>query len=350
MRRWLLPLAFLNFTMEYKDTLNLPRTDFAMKADLVAREPERLKKWEAAQLYEKIQASRATAEKFVLHDGPPFANGDVHVGTALNKILKDIVVKYKTLRGFSAPYIPGWDCHGLPIEFKVSQEMRKGRTGDSPVLAGDPPASFDAATIRKACDAYARKFIDIQRTQFKRLGVLGDWENPFLTLNKEYEADELRLFADIVEKGFVYRGKKPVYWSIPCRTALAEAEVEYADHVSQSVFVKFPVKRRDKEFVVIWTTTPWTLPANLAIAVKPELTYVRVKAPNGETWILAEGLVERVGQASGVELVVQQKVHVDELERLVTRHPFIERDSPIVFSPYVTLEQGTGLVHTAPGH
>ena len=203
--------------MEYKNTLNLPRTDFAMKADLVTREPERLKKWEAAKLYEKIQAAaRNGAEKFVLHDGPPFANGDVHIGTALNKILKDIIVKYKTLRGFSAPYIPGWDCHGLPIEFKVSQEMRK---------AGDTNA--DAATIRKACDAYARKFIDLQRTQFKRLGVLGDWENPYLTLNKEYEADELRLFADIVAKGFVYRGKKPVYWSIPCRTALAEAEVEY---------------------------------------------------------------------------------------------------------------------------
>jgi len=185
--------------MEYKDTLNLPRTDFAMRADLVTREPVRLKKWEAANLYAKIQASRESAGKFVLHDGPPFANGDVHVGTALNKILKDIIVKYKTLRGFSAPYIPGWDCHGLPIEFKVSQDMRK---------AGD--TSADASTIRKACEVYARKYIDIQRTQFKRLGVLGDWENPYLTLNKEYEADELRLFADIVAKGFVYRGKKPV--------------------------------------------------------------------------------------------------------------------------------------------
>ena len=180
---------------DYKNTLNLPRTDFPMKADLVTREPERLKQWEEANLYEKIQASRANAEKFVLHDGPPFANGDVHVGTALNKILKDIIIKYQTLRGKSAPYIPGWDCHGLPIEFKVSQDMRK---------AGD--TSADPATIRKACDAYARKFIDIQRTQFKRLGVLGDWQNPYLTLNKEYEADELRLFADIVAKGFVYRG------------------------------------------------------------------------------------------------------------------------------------------------
>src|SRR5215469_13082190 len=179
--------------MDYKDTLNLPRTDFPMKAELTAREPDRLKKWDAAQLYEKIQEARAGKEKFVLHDGPPFANGDVHIGTALNKILKDIIIKYKTLRGFNAPYIPGWDCHGLPIEFKVSQEMRKAQAG------GQQSDTSLPADIRKACDAYARKYIDLQRTQFKRLGVLGDWDNPYLTLNKEYEADELRLFADIVE-------------------------------------------------------------------------------------------------------------------------------------------------------
>src|ERR1700749_404110 len=241
--------------MDYKNTLNLPQTGFAMKADLVAREPQRLAQWEKAGLYGQIQARPARAGKFVLHDGPPFANGDVHIGTALNKILKDIIIKYQTLRGKSAPYIPGWDCHGLPIEFKVTQEMRK---------AGD--ASADAATIRKACETYARKYIDIQRTQFKRLGVLGDWENPYLTLNKEYEADELRMFADIVEKGFVYRAKKPVYWCAVCGTALAEAEVEYADHVSQSVFAKFPVLGKANTFVLIWTTTPWTLPANLAVA------------------------------------------------------------------------------------
>jgi isoleucyl-tRNA synthetase len=325
--------------VNYKETLNLPQTDFPMKANLPAREPEMLARWDSTGLYEKIMAARAGAPLFVLHDGPPFANGDVHIGHVLNKTLKDVVVKYKAMSGFCAPYVPGWDCHGLPIEFKVTQEMRK---------AGNTTA--DAATIRQACDAYARKYIDIQRTQFKRLGVLGDWEHPYLTLNKEYEADELRLFADIVEQGFVYRGKKPIYWCATCRTALAEAEVEYADHVSPSVYVKFPVKGREKEFAVIWTTTPWTLPANLAIAVKPDLTYVRVKAPNGETWILAEGLVERVAAASGVELVVQQKVAIEELEKLVTRHPFVERDSPVVLSPYVTLEQGTGLVHTAPGH
>src|SRR6266496_1562140 len=188
--------------MDYKDTLNLPRTDFAMKADLVTREPQRLAAWQQARLYERIQTARAGSEKFVLHDGPTFANGDVHVGNALNKILKDIIVKYKALRGYCAPYVPGWDCHGLPIEFKVSQDMRKE--------SGASSAALDAATIRKACEAYARRYIDLQREQFKRLGILGDWDNPYLTLNKEYEADELRLFADIVQQGFVYRGKKPV--------------------------------------------------------------------------------------------------------------------------------------------
>ena len=272
---------------DYKNTLNLPRTGFPMKADLVAREPERLQKWQSTDLYAKIRLSRAQSAKFVLHDGPPFANGDVHIGTALNKILKDIIIKYKTLRGFSAPYIPGWDCHGLPIEFKVSQEMRK---------AGD--ASADAATIRRACEAYARKFIDIQRAQFKRLGILGDWDNPYLTLNKEYEADELRLFADIVAQGFVYRGKKPVYWSIPCRTALAEAEVEYHDHVSQSVYVKFPVVGRENTFIIIWTTTPWTLPANLAIAYHKDFQYV-IATVGGENHIVFRGLLPAVAEKCG---------------------------------------------------
>lgn len=326
--------------MEYKDTLNLPRTDFAMKADLVTREPERLKKWEAAKLYEKIQAARGGAEKFVLHDGPPFANGDVHIGTALNKILKDIIIKYKTLRGFSAPYIPGWDCHGLPIEFKVSQEMRK---------AGDTAA--DAATIRKACDAYARKFIDIQRTQFKRLGVLGDWENPYLTLNKEYEADELRLFADIVEKGFVYRGKKPVYWSIPCRTALAEAEVEYADHVSQSVFVKFPVIGRPGVNIVIWTTTPWTLPANLAVAYNSTFSYSLVQVGE-EQFIVSAMLLSTVAQKCNWEnYQIVRSLTGDEIGQLEYQHPFCKRTGKLLAGDnFVTNDTGTGFVHVAPGH
>src|ERR1035437_4292649 len=323
---------------DYKDTLNLPRTDFAMKADLVTREPERFKKWESAKLYEKIQASRAGKDKFVLHDGPPFANGDVHIGTALNKILKDIIVKYKTLRGFSAPYVPGWDCHGLPIEFKVSQDMRK---------AGD--TSADPATIRQACDAYARKYIDLQRGQFKRLGVLGDWENPYLTLNKEYEADELRLFADIVAKGFVYRGKKPVDWSIPCRTALAEAEDEYADHVSQSVFVKFPVVGQPNTFIVIWTTTPWTLPANLAVAYNKDFQYVKVVV-GGEIYILFRGLLLVVAQKCGWTECLEQPVNPDELAKLQYQHPFCNRTGKLFAAEFVTSDTGTGFVHIAPGH
>jgi isoleucyl-tRNA synthetase len=324
--------------MEYKDTLNLPRTDFPMKADLVTREPERLKQWQALNLYGRIQAARASAPKFVLHDGPPFANGDVHIGTALNKILKDIILKYQTLRGFNAPYIPGWDCHGLPIEFKVSQEMRK---------AGD--TSADAATIRRACEAYARKYIDIQRAQFKRLGVLGDWDHPYLTLNKEYEADELRLFADIVEQGFVYRGKKPVYWSIPCRTALAEAEVEYADHVSQSCFVKFPVVGRANTFVVIWTTTPWTLPANLAVAYNASFQYVQATV-GAETYIVFKDLLPKLAEKCGWADVPQQPIATDELAQLEYQHPFCQRTGKLFPAEFVTADTGTGFVHIAPGH
>jgi isoleucyl-tRNA synthetase len=326
--------------MEYKDTLNLPRTDFAMKADLVTREPERLKKWEAANLYAQIQAARKDAEKFVLHDGPPFANGDVHIGTALNKILKDIIIKYQTLRGKSAPYIPGWDCHGLPIEFKVTSEMRK---------AGD--TSADAATIRKACDAYARKYIDLQRTQFKRLGVLGDWENPYLTLNKEYEADELRLFADIVEKGFVYRGKKPIYWSIPARTALAEAEVEYADHVSQSVFVKFPVVGRPGVNIVIWTTTPWTLPANLAVAYNSTFSYSLVQVGE-EQFIVSAMLLSAIAEKCGwQDYQIVRSLDGEHLKSVEYQHPFCNRTGKLFTGDnFVTNDTGTGFVHIAPGH
>jgi isoleucyl-tRNA synthetase len=326
--------------MDYKSTLNLPRTDFAMKADLVGREPERLQKWGASKLYERIQAQRAGAEKFVLHDGPPFANGDVHIGNALNKILKDIIIKYKSMRGFQAPYIPGWDCHGLPIEFKVTQDMRK---------AGD--TATDAATIRKACEAYARKYIDIQRTQFKRLGILGDWDNPYLTLNKAYEADELRLFADIVEQGFVYRGKKPVYWSIPCRTALAEAEVEYRDHVSQSIYVKFPVVGHPGTSVVIWTTTPWTLPANLAVAYNSTFKYSLVQV--GEellivSALLLPGVAAKCGW-DGYQIV--RSLDAGHLSQLEYQHPFCKRTGKLYAGDsFVDNVTGTGFVHIAPGH
>src|SRR3989454_3678716 len=331
--------------MDYKDTLNLPRTDFPMKADLVTREPQQIEKWQKEKLYEKIQVARDGAEKFVLHDGPPFANGDVHIGNALNKILKDIVVKYKTLRGYSAPYVPGWDCHGLPIEFKVSQEMRK------PGGAGVSPVDVDAATIRKACDAYARKYIDIQREQFKRLGVFGDWENPYLTLNKEYEADELRLFADIVEKGFVYRGKKPVYWSIPCRTALAEAEVEYRDHVSQSVYVKFPVVGQPGTFIVIWTTTPWTLPANLAVAYNSTFSYSLVHHGN-ENFIVSTLLLPAVAEKCGWHgYQIIRSLDGGHLSQIAYEHPFSQRNGKLFAGDsFVENVTGTGFVHIAPGH
>ena len=326
--------------MDYKNTLNLPQTGFPMKADLVSREPHRLEKWQMMGLYEKIQSARAGAGKFVLHDGPPFANGDVHIGTALNKILKDMVVKYQTIRGKSAPYLPGWDCHGLPIEFKVTQEMRK---------AGN--ASLDAATVRTACDTYARKYIDIQRQQFKRLGILGDWENPYLTLNKQYEADELRLFADIVEKGFVYRGKKPVYWSIPCRTALAEAEVEYTDHVSQSIYVKFPVVGHPNTSILIWTTTPWTLPANLAVAYNSTFSYSQVRV-RGETFIVSTMLLSAVSAKCGWEgYEIVRSLDADHLRQVEYQHPFCNRTGRLFTGDaFVENSTGTGFVHIAPGH
>ena len=326
--------------MDYKDTLNLPRTDFPMKADLVAREPQRLAKWTAARLYDQIQRARAGAGKFILHDGPPFTNGDVHVGTALNKILKDIIVKFHTVSGRHAPYVPGWDCHGLPIEFKVSQEMRK---------AGD--TTSDAAAIRTACDAYARKYIDIQGAQFQRLGVLGDWEHPYRTLDKEYEAAELRLFADIVEKGFVYRGKKPVYWSIPCRTALAEAEVEYAEHVSQSVYVKFPVVGQTGLNIIIWTTTPWTLPANLAVAYNSGFTYSIVSAGN-ETFIVSTMLLSAVAEKCGWEnYQIVRSLDASELAAFEYQHPFCDRTGRLFAGDdFVENSTGTGFVHIAPGH
>jgi isoleucyl-tRNA synthetase len=326
--------------MDYKNTLNLPRTDFPMKADLVAREPQRLEKWQSSSLYERIQAARANAGRFVLHDGPPFANGEVHIGTGLNKILKDFIVKYHTLRGRRAPYIPGWDCHGLPIEFKVSQEMRK---------AGQ--ATSDPATIRRACDAYARKYIDLQRQEFKRFGILGDWEKPYLTLDKHYEADELRLFADIVDQGFVYRGKKPVYWCIPCRTALAEAEVEYHDHISQSIYVKFPIAGQPNTFVLIWTTTPWTLPANLAVAYNSTFSYSLVRV-GAEAYILSTFLLSTVAQKCGWEnFEIVRSIEGDQFRELEFQHPFCNRSGRFFAGDaFVDNSTGTGFVHIAPGH
>lgn len=325
--------------MEYKKTLNLPKTSFSMKADLVNREPLRLAHWESMGLYGRIREGRSGMPRFVLHDGPPFANGDVHIGTALNKTLKDIVVKYQTLVGRDAPYVPGWDCHGLPIEFKVTQEMWK---------AGE--REFSPAEVRRQCDAYARRCIDLQREQFKRLGVFGEWESPYLTLDKAYEAEELRLFADIVEQGFVYRGKKPVYWSIPCRTALAEAEVEYQDHVSQSIFVKFPVVGVPRMFVVIWTTTPWTLPANLAVAFNPRFNYAQVQVED-DAYLVSGGLLDSLAERCGwTDHQIVRTLDGGQLEQIEYQHPFCNRVGRLYPADFVEDTTGTGFVHIAPGH
>ena len=342
-------------SQNYKDTLNLPKTDFPMKANLATREPEMLKKWNEAGLYEQIQAARAGAELFVLHDGPPFANGDVHMGTALNKILKDLVVKSKTMAGFRAPYVPGWDCHGLPIEYKVVKESR----GLSPL------------EVRQKSEAFARKFIDVQREQFKRLGVFGDWERPYLTLDPAYEAEILRAFAVFVEKGLVYESMKPVFWSTGAQTALAEAEVEYQDRQDTTVYVKFPIVSGElagKASIAIWTTTPWTLPANLAIAVHPKELYVarefrkvaqvsnlRSEERNLEscaTLVLAASLVEAFCAATGFEPTGEpiSSFPGSKLEGLTAQHPFLPRTSAIFAADFVTMDTGTGAVHIAPGH
>ncbi len=331
----------------YKETLNLPKTDFPMKADLIAREPARLAKWESDALYDQIQEARKEAPLFVLHDGPPFANGDVHMGTALNKILKDLVVKSKTMLGHRAPFVPGWDCHGLPIEFKVVKESR----GLSPLA------------IRQKSEAYARKYIDIQRGQFRRLGVFGDWANPYLTLAPGYEAEIIRAFAAFIEKGLVYQSKKPVYWSTGAQTALAEAEVEYADRVDPAIFVKFAIASgplAGKASLVIWTTTPWTLPANVAIAVHPRHKYVARKFRHAETGrhevlLLAEALIPQFRESTGWEAVAgdpgePHEFAGAELEGTLTQHPFLPRQSAIILADFVTLESGTGGVHIAPGH
>ena len=326
---------------QYKETLNLPQTDFPMKAGLTTREPEILKKWEATNLYARIQAARADAELFVLHDGPPFANGDVHMGTALNKILKDLVVKSKTMAGFRAPFIPGWDCHGLPIEYKVVKESR----GLSPL------------EVRQRSADFARKFIGIQREQFKRLGVFGDWEHPYLTMNPGYEAEILRAFALFVEQGLVYKSLKPVFWSTGAQTALAEAEVEYQDRTDTAAWVRFPIVTgalKGKASILIWTTTPWTLPANLAIALHPKEQYVMQKFVRGEeseTLVLAEKRVAAFSAETGWQpSEISETFPGHKLEGIGVQHPFLPRTSIVLAADFVTMDTGTGAVHIAPGH
>ena len=324
--------------MNYKDTLNLPKKIIPMKANLVSKEPEFLKKWEEEGLYTKIRKARNGAPKFILHDGPPYANGNIHVGTAMNKVLKDIVIKYKTMRGFDAPYVPGWDTHGLPIEHKVSVEL------------GEKAKSMSRLEIRKTCESYAKKYVNVQREQFKRLGVFGEWEHPYLTMNPEYEKGIYEVFADVVEKGMVYRENKPVMWCPHCHTALAEAEVEYQDDTSKAIYVKFAFKDSKNEYVVIWTTTPWTLPANRAVALNPDVEYSKVKV-NDEVWVIATALVESVMKKAKVEnWKIVGKVKGSELELKTLLDPIYNEERPIVMADYVLTDTGTGAVHTAPGH
>ncbi|MGE5838723.1 MAG: isoleucine--tRNA ligase, partial [Deltaproteobacteria bacterium] len=335
--------------MDFKETLNLPKTDFPMKANLVKKEPEMIERWEKQKLYERMREISRGRKKYTLHDGPPYANGHIHMGTAFNKILKDLIVKSKQMAGFDAPYVPGWDCHGLPIEHKVDAEL------------GPRKAGMSQAEVRHYCRKYAEKWIDIQRSEFKRLGVLGEWDNPYLTMAFPYEATIVREFGKFYLKGSVIKSKKPIYWCISCKTALAEAEVEYEAHSSPSIFVKFPmISDLSKEvpdlkgktvFVLIWTTTPWTIPANLAIALHPDLDYVAVDIGKDQVLILAEGLLAVCMDTFGIrDYRVMATLDPRHLENLKARHPLYDRESLIVLAPYVTLDAGTGCVHTAPGH
>jgi isoleucyl-tRNA synthetase len=335
-------------TIEIKNTLNLPKTSFNMKASLPQREPQMLKHWEAIDIYGKIRAARAGSPSYVLHDGPPYANGAIHMGTAINKIIKDIIVKSRSMMGFDAPYLPGWDCHGLPIEIKVEESL------------GSKKAGMSKVAIRRECRKYAEKYIGVQRNGFKRLEIFGEWDNPYLTMNYSYEAAIARAFGDFVGKGLVYKGFKPVHWCASCKTALAEAEVEYEDHVSPSVYVAFPVESDLSDLnsalagkdwsIVIWTTTPWTLPANLAIAFNPDYEYSAVRVAN-RGFIVATELLKAVAEKCGWKEPREiARFRGKALERRKARHPFINRESMLVLGTYVTLDAGTGCVHTAPGH
>ncbi len=335
-------------TVDLKQTINLPKTSFSMKANLPQAEPKTLERWEKEDLYGRIRAARSGRPMYVLHDGPPYANGRIHLGTAFNKILKDFVVKSKTMAGFDSPYVPGWDCHGLPIEIKVDSEL------------GARKAQMPAIEIRRACRKYAEKYIDLQRKDFKRLGVLGKWDDPYLTMSAQYESVIAGAFVDFLDRGYVYKGLKPVHWCTHDRTALAEAEVEYKDHSSPSIWVRFrmtsdpakvnPALAGRSVYGLIWTTTPWTMPANMAIAFHPKFEYVAVDVA-GDVYIVAAELLKATAEKCGwQDYQVAAKFAGAALEHTVFHHPFLERDSLGILADHVTLEQGTGAVHTAPGH
>ncbi|MEZ5399334.1 MAG: isoleucine--tRNA ligase [Bryobacteraceae bacterium] len=333
---------------DLKKTVNLPQTAFPMKANLAQTEPKLLEKWRETELYERIRRASAGRPRYVLHDGPPYANGKIHLGTAFNKTVKDFIVKSKTMSGFDSPYVPGWDCHGLPIEIKVDSQL------------GGKKAKMTPGEIRRACREYASKFVDLQRADFIRLGVFGDWDNPYLTMEARYQSVIARAFVDFLDRGYVYKGLKPVNWCLSCRTALAEAEVEYEDHSSPSIWVRFsltsdataidPALAGKTCYGLIWTTTPWTIPANLAIAYHPGFEYSAVET-GGAVYFVATELVEATAAVCGwMDHRTLARFPGSKLEGAVFRHPFIERDSPGILAEHVTLEQGTGAVHTAPGH
>ncbi len=330
---------------DYSSTINLPKTEFPMKAELAKREPSILCFWQNMEIYKKILEKNKGKVCFILHDGPPYANGHIHLGTALNKILKDTILKFKELYNFSTPYIPGWDCHGMPIEHQIFQNMKVEKN------------QVDVISFRKKARVYAEKFISIQREEFKRLGVFADWENPYLTIDPLYEKTIIETFGALYLDGFIYQGVKPIYWCSQCQTALAEAEVEYYDTSSPSIYVKFPVREKYKNLFdgredisfLIWTTTPWTLPANVAIAVHPDFDYALVKTEKG-LFVIVEPLVKTVLEKTGLKGEKIKTFKGKQMEGIVCRHPFIERDSIVVLANYVSISDGTGCVHTAPGH
>ena len=330
----------------YNATIKLPSTDFPMRGNLPQREPELIKKWEDERIYYKMIDKNRGNQSYILHDGPPYANGDIHIGHSLDKILKDFVIKYKNMRGFFAPYVPGWDTHGLPIEQQAIKKLGINRHEAGPVK------------FRQACREFATKYVSNQKEQFKRLGVLGDWDHPYMTYTNDFVAKQIEIFGEMAEKGLIYKGLKPVYWCPKCETALAEAEIEYAEDKTKSIYVKFAVKDDKGKFAglenvyfVIWTTTTWTLPGNVAICLNPDFDYAAIKVNNGETYIVAKELIDSVCAATGIESyeIVGEYLGRD-LEYITCQHPFIDRESLVILGDHVTLDAGTGCVHTAPGH
>ncbi|MCG8617974.1 MAG: isoleucine--tRNA ligase, partial [Desulfobacterales bacterium] len=335
--------------MDYKKTLNLPSTKFAMKANLPQREPQMLKAWEEKKIYDKLREQSKDKPVFILHDGPPYANGHLHMGHAINKILKDIIIRSRQMNGFNAPYVPGWDCHGLPIEHNVDKKLGSKKKKMTPVQ------------VRRECRNYAAKFVDIQREEFKRFGVAGEWDEPYLTMNYPYEARIAKECGEFALSGDMFLGKKPIYWCPSCQTALAEAEIEYHDHTSPSIYVKFPVKDDVSSLIpeagdetvsmVIWTTTPWTLPANLGVCLHPDFIYAAVKTEGHGVLVVAKDLVEKVMAEFGIEgFSVIAEIAATDLEKKRCQHPFYDQESLIILGDHVTLDAGTGCVHTAPGH